>query len=392
MNLLFFTITITKKTLLKSENEQVTRIFVMYFTSKTALIMFKILSVNPGSTSTKFAVYEDETLVCLHTIRHTFEELKIFKTLFDQLEFRKNLMLDYLKKDGIELTDLAAVVGRGGMVRPLESGVYAVNDKLIDDLKSNHTAQHASNLGGIIAREITSQIMGCQAFIADPVVVDEYQDVARISGLPQIPRKSQFHALNHKAVGRKYAATIDTTYEKLNLVIAHLGGGISVAAHKLGRVIDSNQGLDGYGPFSPERAGTLDAGQLINICFDGKHSKEEIRKMLVGNGGLMAHLGINDQQKAEKKAEAGDENAKLVIEAMAYNVAKEIGAMLVVLEGKADAVILTGGIAHSKFVVNYIKKMISTLSKVVVYPGEDEMEALAMSGLRVLRGEKSKVY
>ena len=354
--------------------------------------MFKILSVNPGSTSTKFAVYEDETLVCLHTIRHSPEELKPFKTLFDQYEFRKNLMLDYLEKDGIDLTDLSAVVGRGGMVRPLESGVYEVNDKMIDDLKSTHTAEHASNLGGVLAREIAEKISGCKAFIADPIVVDEYDAVARISGLPQIPRKSQFHALNHKAIARKYAAANGTSYEKLKLVIAHLGGGISVAAHRFGKVIDSNQGLDGYGPFSPERAGTLDAGQLVDLCFSGKYSQNEVKKMLVGNGGLMAHLGVNEELVAEKKAVSGDEQAKLVLEAMAYTVAKEIGSMLAVLHGEADAVILTGGIAYSLYIVEYIKKMISPMVKVTVYPGEDEMEALAMSGLRVLRGEMSKEY
>ena len=251
--------------------------------------MYKILSVNPGSTSTKFAVYEDEKLVCLHTIRHSADDLKSFKSLLEQHEFRKNLMVDYLAKDGIDITELSAVVGRGGLVRPLESGVYSVNDKYVDDLKTRYSAEHASNLGGVIAREIAETIPGCLALIADPVVVDEYQDVARISGLPQIPRRSMFHALNHKAIARKYAAANGTAYEKLNLVIAHMGGGISVAAHRLGKVVDSNQGLDGYGPFSPERAGTLDAGQLVDMCFEGKYTHDEIRKLLVGNGGLMAH-------------------------------------------------------------------------------------------------------
>ncbi len=355
-------------------------------------MIHKILSVNPGSTSTKFAVYENETLVCLHTIRHSAEDLKPFNALLEQYEFRKELMLNHLLKDGIDLSDLSAVVGRGGMVRPLESGVYAVNEKMISDLKSNNATEHASNLGAILAHEIAQKIEGCQAFIADPVVVDEYQAVSRISGLPQMPRKSQFHALNHKAIARKYAAANGSTYDKLQLVIAHLGGGISVAAHKFGKVIDSNQGLDGYGPFSPERAGTLDAGQLVELCFSGNYTHEEIKKMLVGNGGLMAHLGINEELIAEKKAVAGDTQAKLVLDAMAYNVGKEIGAMLAVLEGKADAVILTGGIAYSLYIVEYIKKMISPLVKVTVYPGEDEMEALAMSGLRVLRGEIPKIY
>ena len=354
--------------------------------------MYKILSVNPGSTSTKFAVYEDEKLVCLHTIRHSADDLKSFKSLLEQHEFRKNLMVDYLAKDGIDITELSAVVGRGGLVRPLESGVYSVNDKYVDDLKTRYSAEHASNLGGVIAREIAETIPGCLALIADPVVVDEYQDVARISGLPQIPRRSMFHALNHKAIARKYAAANGTTYEKLNLVIAHMGGGISVAAHRLGKVVDSNQGLDGYGPFSPERAGTLDAGQLVDMCFEGKYTHDEIRKLLVGSGGLMAHLGINDTKVILQMVESGDKKARLVLEALAYNVAKEIGAMLAVLHGEADAVILTGGIAYSKFVVEYIKKMISPIIKVTVYPGEDEMESLAMSGLRVLRGEEAKVY
>ena len=354
--------------------------------------MFKILSINPGSTSTKFAVYEDETLICLHTIRHTKTDLKPFKSLFEQYEFRKNLMLEKLNFDGIDISGLSAVVGRGGLVRPLESGVYEVNEKLISDLKSTQRAEHVSNLGGLIAHEIAGSIPGCKAFIADPVVVDEYQDVARVSGLPEIPRRSMFHALNHKAIARKYAADTGTSYENLKLVIAHMGGGISVAAHHYGKVIDSNQGLDGYGPFSPERSGTLDAGLLVNLCFDGKYTQAEIRKLLVGNGGLIAHLGTNDELIAEKKAKDGDQHAQLVLYAMAYNVGKEIGAMLAVLKGEADAVILTGGIAHSHLIVDYIKSMISLMAKVVVYPGEDEMEALAMSGLRVLRGEKSKEY
>ena len=354
--------------------------------------MFKILSVNPGSTSTKFAVYEDEKLICLHTIRHMAEELMPYEHVFDQYEFRINLILNRLIEDGIQLSDLSAVVGRGGLVRPLESGVYAVNDKLMNELKSSFRGDHASNLGGVIAREISDTIPHCQAFIADPVVVDELQDVARISGLPDIPRRSMFHALNHKAIARKYATDNGTSYEKLNLVIAHLGGGVSVAVHRLGKVIDTNQGLNGYGPFSPDRAGTLDAGALVSLCFEGKYTQAEINKMLVGNGGLMAHLGTNDLIIALQRMESGDYGAKLIIEAMAYNVAKEIGAMLAVLAGETDAVILTGGMAHSQFVVKYIKKMISPLANVVVYPGEDEMGALAMSGLRVLRGEKCKEY
>ena len=354
--------------------------------------MYKILSINPGSTSTKFAVYEDENIVCLHTIRHSTQELMPYQTLFNQSDYRKKTMLDCLQKDGIVLADLSAVVGRGGFVRPIESGVYVISDAMISDLKRPEISQHASNLGAIIAREIADTIPNCMALIADPVVVDEMQEVARISGLPHFPRRSMFHALNHKAIARKYAAAVGTTYEKLNLVIAHLGGGISVAAHQFGKVIDLNQGLDGYGPFSPERAGTLDAGLLINLCFEGSYDRAQMHNMLVGQGGLMAHLGTSDVQSALQMMEDGDARAKLVVEAMVYNVAKEIGSMLVVLQGKADAVILTGGIAHSTMVIEYIKSMISPFAKVIVYPGEDEMEALAMSGLRVLRGEDAKEF
>jgi butyrate kinase len=354
--------------------------------------MYKLLIINPGSTSTKFAVYEDERMVYLYTIRHTAEDFKPYKTVFDQYEFRKKLILDKLNEENINLSEFSAIVGRGGMVRPIESGVYAVNDKLIADLKSSIGGEHASNLGGVLAMEIADGIPNCQAFIADPIVVDELQDVARISGLPQIPRRPTFHALNHKAIARKFAAERGTTYEKLNLVIAHLGGGVSVAAHRHGKVVDTNQALDGFGPFSPERAGTIDAGVLVRMCFEGKYTREEILKMLNGNGGLMAHLGTNDVILAFQRADAGDAYAKLVLDGMAYCVAKEIGAMLVVLEGKADAVLLTGGIVYSQYIVDYITKMVSPYANVVVYPGENEMEALALSGLRVLRGEKCKEY
>ena len=354
--------------------------------------MYKILSVNPGSTSTKIAYYDDEKLVFQHTIRHSAEELKPYKQIFDQFEFRKNVILKTLEEQGIALTDLSAVVGRGGLLRPIESGVYEVNDRMIADLKSSVGGEHASNLGGVIAREIAASVAACRAFIADPIVVDELQDVARISGLPQIPNHPVFHALNHKAIARRYAADNGTEYEKLNLVIAHLGGGISVAAHRGGKVVDVNQALDGYGPFSPERSGTLDAGVLVHMAFSGEYTQGEMLKMLCGKGGLMAHLGINEAHVAAERANEGDEHAKLVLEAMSYSVVKEIGAMHAVLYGKTDAIILTGGIANNKFVVGYIEKMVSSLSKFVVYPGEDELGALAMAGLRVLKGEKAKEY
>lgn len=352
--------------------------------------MYKILSINPGSTSTKIAVYNQELLQFVQTIRHSSSELSEFKTVYEQYSYRLNIILDALKQQDINISDINAVVGRGGLMKPLESGVYEVCDQMIEDMKGGR--EHASNLGAMLAKEIAALNPGSRAFIADPVVVDELQEVARISGLPQFPRRSVFHALNHKAIGRKYAKSISSDYEKLNLVIAHLGGGISVAAHRLGKVIDTNQALDGFGSFSPERAGTIDAGALIDLCFSGELPKNEIKRLLAGKGGLVAHLGTNDAKEVTQRALSGDEHAKLIVEAMAYNVSKEIAAMIAVLEGNVNAVILTGGIAHNIFVVNYIKKMIAPMAHLVVYPGEDEMEALAMAGLRVLRGEKAKIY
>lgn len=354
--------------------------------------MYKILSINPGSTSTKFSVHDDDKLVSLHTIRHSGEDLKQYKNIFDQYNFRKELILRQLCEDEILLDELSAVVGRGGMLHPLDSGVYNISKNMIDDVRRAAYGEHASNLGCVIAYEIASGIAGCRAYITDPVCVDEFEDVARISGLPGIPRRSLFHALNHKAVARKFAAANGTSYEKLNLVVAHLGGGISVAAHRLGKVIDVNQALDGYGPFSPERTGTVDAGRLLDVCFSGEYSKAQIKKMLVGEGGLMAHLGTNEVIKAVEMAENCNDHAALVLDAMAYNVAKEIGAMMAVLKGDTDAIIITGGIAYSQLIVRKITAAVAHFAKVVVYPGEDEMSALAAAGLRALRGETVKEY
>lgn len=351
--------------------------------------MFKILSINPGSTSTKIAYFEDENLIFEKKFTHTSEELKGFDKVADQYEFRKNLILEFMKSE--KISDLSAIVGRGGLIRPIESGAYEVNDKMLNDLV-HAKEEHASNLGGIIARELASEIPGCKVFIADPIVVDELQDVARISGIPEIPRRSIFHALNQKATARKYAKERGIPYESLNLVIAHLGGGISVAAHQNGKVIDTNQAVGGYGAFSPERAGTIDASMLARLCFSGKYTQDEILKLICGKGGLAAHLGTNEAHIAAERAYSGDEQAKLVLEAMSYTIAKEIGAMHVVLKGKTDALILTGGIANNRFVVEYVTDMIKHLAPVIVYPGEDEMGALAMSGLRVLRGEPAKEY
>lgn len=355
--------------------------------------MYKILTINPGSTSTKIAVYEDDSVLISCTIQHASQTLQKFKHVIDQYEFRLNLILEYLKEEKIDLSGIAAIVGRGGFLRPLESGTYEVNEKMLNDLKLCLNGEHSSNLGAVLVHELSNRAQHGKAYITDPVVVDELQDVARISGLPQFPRRSAFHALNHKAIARRYAADVGKSYDELNLVIAHLGGGISVAAHKLGKVIDTNQALDGFGPFAPQRAGTMDAGALIRVIYAGVYEQEEIQSLLVGKGGLVAHLGTNDVRTACKLVKAGDLHARLILEAMAYGVGKEIGAMLAVLQGKADAVILTGGIAHNKLIVDYITDMIQPICKVVVYPGEDEMLALANAGLRILKGEEAvKIY
>lgn len=352
-----------------------------------------ILAINPGSTSTKFAVFDDEKQVYIETIRHQAEELAPFASITDQYDFRKTLVEERLQAQGFLLSDFKAIIGRGGMIHPLPSGVYDVNEAMLHDLlHCTYSEAHACNLGGLIAHSIASEIPHCIALIADPVVVDELQAVARISGLPQFPRRCTFHALNQKAIARRYAAETGKKYETLNLIVAHMGGGISVGAHKQGQVIDVNQALDGYGPFSPERAGTMPNGDLVKLCFSGKYTQAEIKKMLVGQGGVFAHLKTTDIQKVNTMAENGDAHAQLILDALAYNVGKEIGSMAAVLGGKIDAILLTGGIAHNKYIVEYIGKMVSSFAPIHVYAGEDEMTALALGALRVLRGEKTMVY
>lgn len=354
--------------------------------------MAKILTINPGSTSTKIAVYENLKLIFMTNISHSSEELLPFANVVEQFLFRKEMILKTLEENDINTDNFDIVVGRGGLLYPIESGVYQINEKMLDDLRTCRYGNHASNLGAMLANEIAQQIPDCRAFIADPVVVDELQEVARISGLPQIPRRSIFHALNQKAIARKYAAQKGVPYETLDLIIAHLGGGISVAAHHHGRVIDVNQALGGFGPFSPERAGTLDGEQLMKMCFSGQYTQQQISKLLVGQGGMVAHLGTNDGRITEQRALDGDRHSMLILQAMAYNIAKEIGSMIPVLKGKAECAIITGGIAHNPIIIKYIKEMIEPVLPVVMFPGEDEMEALAAAGMRILEGEKAKVY
>ncbi len=347
----------------------------------------KILAINPGSTSTKIAVFENETNVFLKNIKHSTEELQPFSNITEQYEFRKNTILKELEEAGQDVSTLTCVVGRGGLINPIPSGVYAINEKMKNDLRNSPIGEHASNLGGLIADDIASSINGVRAFIADPVVVDEMEDIARVAGHPNFNRISIFHALNQKAIARKYATECGKKYEELNLIIAHLGGGVSVGAHREGRVIDVNNALDGDGPFSPERSGTLPAGQLVKLCFSGKYSIGEIKQMLKGNGGFAAYLGTNDAYDVEVKANNGDKEALFISNAMAYQVAKEIGSLAAVLKGKVDAIILTGGIAYNKQFCAFIDEMTNFIAPMKVYPGEDEMSALAMNGLLVMNGE-----
>lgn len=353
----------------------------------------RILVINPGSTSTKIGVFRNEKSRFLKSIVHSAEDLEAFQKISDQYEYRRNIILDELHKAEVKLNEITAVIGRGGLVKPIESGVYEINKRLKEDLRKGILGEHASNLGGLIADEIAKTLPGARAFIADPVVVDELQPIARISGHPKFERISIFHALNHKAVAKAYAKFLEKEYEDLNLIVAHMGGGITVAAHRNGKVIDVNQGLDGEGPFSPERSGTLPVGALATLCFSGEYKLNDVKKMITGNGGYVAYLGTNDAYAVEMMASKGNRKAQLIQEAMAYQTGKEIGAMSTVLKGNVDAIILTGGVAYSTWIVDYIKTMVAHIAKVVVYPGEDEMKTLAMNALYVMRGDlQCKVY
>jgi len=344
----------------------------------------RILVINPGSTSTKLAIYEDDKPVWTGGAHLPLDELAKFHRIIDQYEYRRDFIIDKLKKDNIELK-FDAVIGRGGLLCPLHGGVYLVNDKMKEDLK-NTTHEHACNLGALIADEIAKQC-GCPAYIADPVVVDELDPRARICGIPEIRRESIFHALNQKAVSRQYAASIGKKYEDLNLIVAHLGGGVSIGAHRKGKVIDVNNALNGEGPISPERAGTVPSEALVNLCFSGKYDIRQIKKMIHGHAGLVAYFGTNDMITIERKAEKGEEPYSLLFNAMLYTIAKEIGAMYVALMGQVDGIILTGGMAHGAYCVNEIKKQVGYMAPVIVIPGENEIKSLAFNALGALRGE-----
>ena len=347
----------------------------------------KSLIINPGSTSTKIGVFEDETLLFEETLRHSTEEIAQYATIVDQKDFRKDIIVNLLKEKNFDIKSLDVVVGRGGMLKPIPGGTYAVSDALLEDLKIGFQGQHASNLGGILAREIADSI-GVKSFIVDPVVVDELMPISRYSGVPELPRVSIFHALNQKAVAKRYAKEAGKSYDSLNLIVVHMGGGVSVGPHKNGKVIDIFNALDGDGAFSPERAGAVPPGALIKMCFSGKYSEKEVYKKIVGNGGFNAYLGTNDMRDVEKMVNDGNTEAAEIRDAFILQVSKNIGAMATVLNGKVDQIIVTGGIAYDKAVVAGLKERCEWIAPFTVYPGEDELLALAQGGLRVLNGEE----
>ena len=347
----------------------------------------KTLVINPGSTSTKVGVFEDETLLFEETLRHPTEEIAKYASVIDQKDFRKAIILDFLKEKNCAPESLNVIVGRGGLLKPIPGGTYPVSDALLADLKAGVQGQHASNLGGILAREIGDSL-GIPSYIVDPVVVDELTNKARISGMPELPRRSIFHALNQKAVARRFAKENGKRYEDLNLIVIHMGGGVSVGAHNHGKVVDVNNILDGEGCFSPERSGTVPVGGLVKMCFSGKYTQQAVYKKICGNGGFNGYLHTNDARTVGKMADEGNAEAKLVWDAFFYQIAKDAGAMAAVLHGQVDQIILTGGIAYNPNTEKYLKEYLGFIAPITVYPGEDELLALCQGALRVMTGEE----
>ena len=347
----------------------------------------KSLIINPGSTSTKIGVFEDETLLFEETLRHSTEEIAQYASIVDQKDFRKKIITDLLKEKDFDIKSLGIVVGRGGMLKPIPGGTYAVTDDLLEDLKIGKQGQHASNLGGILAREIADEI-GVPSYIVDPVVVDELAPVARYSGVKELPRTSVFHALNQKAVAKRYSKEAGKAYDSMNLIVVHMGGGVSVGAHEKGKVIDVFNALDGDGAFSPERAGAVPSGALIKMCFSGEYTEKEVYSKIVGKGGFNSYLGTNDMRNVIKMIEEGNEEAKAMFDAFIFQVTKDIGSMACVLNGKVDQIIVTGGIAYNAKVIEALKEKAGWIAPFTVYPGEDELLALVQGGLRVLNGEE----
>jgi butyrate kinase len=354
--------------------------------------MFRILIVNPGSTSTKSAIFDDESCIFNVNISHSPKELARFPKIIDQFAWRCEVIKFMLDEKNIPCESIDAVVGRGGLLNPIPGGTYSVNKKMLDDLKKGVQGEHASNLGGLIAYEFASPL-AIPAFIVDPVVVDELDNIARISGMPEIERRSIFHALNQKQVARLAAKELGKRYKEINLIVAHMGGGISVGAHKKGKVVDVNNALNGEGPFAPERSGSLPVWDLVELALSGKYTKDELKKRITGKGGMIAYLGTNDIRKVKELMSQGNKKAKLLYEAMAYQVSKEIGACATVLCGDVQGIVFSGGLAHDDVFIELIRRRVASIARIFIFPSGDEMKALAMGALRVLRGEEeAKVY
>lgn len=349
---------------------------------------FLQLIINPGSTSTKIAIYKNNEELFTETIRHSVDKISKFKKIADQFEFRRDMILDFLNKKSIDINELDGIVARGGLLKPLEGGTYKINKTMCYELESASNGEHASNLGAIIANSISEKAGNIPSFITDPVVVDEMIPEARLTGISEINRKSILHALNQKAIARKVAVEISKKYDDCNLIVAHLGGGISIGAHYKGKIIDTNNALNGDGPITPERAGSVPAGDLVDLCFSGNFTQNEIKKKLTGKGGLVAHLGTNDGREIENMVNSGDEKAIKVVKAMAYTIAKCIGERAVSLKGKVDAIAITGSMAYFKKLIEWITEYVSFIAPIILQPGENEMKSLAESGLRVLKNEE----
>lgn len=345
-----------------------------------------ILAINPGSTSTKMALFQDLELLNNETIRHSEATLRQFNSLHEQLPMRVEMIMKFLENSNVQLSEISGFIGRGGLIKPVKSGIFEVNEIMLNDLKTNKYGEHASNLGGVIAYELAKKVQK-KAYIADPVVVDEMSTVAKISGLNGISRKPIWHALNQKAVGRKYAEKAGCKYEDLNLIIAHLGGGISVGLHKRGRVTDVNNALDGDGPFSPERTGGLPVAAVYDLAYSGQYTHDQLKKLNHGFGGLVSYLNTNDAEEVAEMISQGHVFAKQVLKAMVYQIAKEIGSLYAVTRGNLDAIIITGGLAYNQAVLQPLLEYLDHLGELVVYPGEDELEALSYNMYLFLTNE-----
>ena len=353
--------------------------------------MYTILAINIGSTSTKLGLFRDENPLFLKTVHHNSSELASFRTFIEQSTFRREAIEEVLRQKKVKLEDIDLIVSRGGGTKPIDTGIYRINQLMCDDLLSGKFEKHPANLGPVISLSLSKKI-DVSAIIVDSPSSDEFEPISRISGIPEINRRSGFHVLSQKAAAGKAARDLGKRYGDINLIVGHLGGGISIGAHKKGKIIDATHGIE-EGPFTPERSGGLPVLSVVELCFSGDYNKDQILRKLVGGGGLTAYLGTNDAMVIEEKISRGDKNCKEIYRAMAYQISKEIGAMSAVLKGVIEVIVLTGGLSHSRLLTEWVREMVDFIAPVKVFPGEDEMQALADGGLRFLKGEeKEKKY